>query len=409
MGKAYEGLVKGGRDEQWKMGFCAWAGKQFIKVGGFWDLAKQPPKGYKTLCTTSPWVYKSLPLAEMALGNQYLLITISELKTKLAAQAKNVNTKFDKSTALEKLFCIAPLNKNKDLKATTVSKVIQIVIWIVDSGCLGHNLFSVRQFCDGDLEVAFRSNTCFVWNLEGEDLLTGSREYNLYTISISDMTASSPVCLMSKATSTKSWLWHRQFSHLNFGTINKLSKNELVDRLLRFKYDKDHLCSACEQGKSKKATFPSNLVPSTNSKLELLHIDLCGPMRVETVNGKHYILNGVVERRNRTLVEAAKKMLIFSKLPKFLWAESISIAYFTPNLSLLYTHDSSEELNDIPSQQDLDNLFGPLYEEYYAPRTSKVLDNFTANTLDNEGFDGNTIMHSFEATEFEKAESSSNF
>ncbi|GKB82001.1 retrovirus-related pol polyprotein from transposon TNT 1-94 [Tanacetum coccineum] len=276
---------------------------------------------------------------------------------------------------------------------------------------LGHNLFSVGQFCDGDLEVAFRSNTCFVWNLEGEDLLTGSREYNLYTISISDMTASSPVCLMSKATSTKSWLWHRQFSHLNFGTINKLSKNELVDRLLRFKYDKDHLCSACEQGKSKKATFPSNLVPSTNSKLELLHIDLCGPMRVETVNGKHYILfknatlkslyeklgilhqttiarmpqqNGVVERRNRTLVEAAKKMLIFSKLPKFLWAESISIAYFTPNLSLLYTHDSSEELNDIPSQQDLDNLFGPLYEEYYAPRTSKVLDNFTANTLDNE-------------------------
>ncbi|GKC94041.1 hypothetical protein Tco_1159483, partial [Tanacetum coccineum] len=75
---------------------------------------------------------------------------------------------------------------------------------------LGHNLFSVGQFCDGDLELAFRSNTCYVRNLEGDDLLTGGRESNLYTISISDMAASLPVCLMSKATSTKSWLWHRR-------------------------------------------------------------------------------------------------------------------------------------------------------------------------------------------------------
>ncbi|GJZ10029.1 hypothetical protein Tco_0544788 [Tanacetum coccineum] len=69
---------------------------------------------------------------------------------------------------------------------------------------LGHNLFSVGQFCDGDLELAFRSKTCYVRNLEGDDLLTGDRESNLYTISISDMTASSPVYLISKATSTKS-------------------------------------------------------------------------------------------------------------------------------------------------------------------------------------------------------------
>ncbi|GJS61093.1 hypothetical protein Tco_0655877 [Tanacetum coccineum] len=69
---------------------------------------------------------------------------------------------------------------------------------------LEYNLFSVGQFCDGDLEVAFRSNTCYVWNLEGDDLLTGSRDSNLYTISISEMAASSPVCLMSRATSTKS-------------------------------------------------------------------------------------------------------------------------------------------------------------------------------------------------------------
>ncbi|GKD78792.1 retrovirus-related pol polyprotein from transposon TNT 1-94 [Tanacetum coccineum] len=155
---------------------------------------------------------------------------------------------------------------------------------------LRQNLFSVRQLCDGDLEVTFRCNTCCVWNLEGDDLLTGSRDSNLYTISISKMVASSPVCLMSKATSTKSWLWNRQLSHLNFGTINHLTKQDLVNGLPRFKYDKDHLCSACEQGKSKKATFPSKLIPSTNSKLELIHMDLCGPMRVEIVNGKRYIL-----------------------------------------------------------------------------------------------------------------------
>nr|GEU59717.1 integrase, catalytic region, zinc finger, CCHC-type, peptidase aspartic, catalytic [Tanacetum cinerariifolium] len=83
---------------------------------------------------------------------------------------------------------------------------------------LRHNLFCVGQFCDGDLEGAFRSKTCYVRNLEGDDLLTGGRESNLYTISISDMAASSPVCLMAKATSTKSWLWHHRLSHLNFGT-----------------------------------------------------------------------------------------------------------------------------------------------------------------------------------------------
>ncbi|GKG44566.1 hypothetical protein Tco_0486004, partial [Tanacetum coccineum] len=73
---------------------------------------------------------------------------------------------------------------------------------------LGHNLFGVSQFCDDDLEVAFRSMTCYVRNLEGDDRLTCAHDLNLYTISISDMAASSPVCLMSKATSTKSWLWH---------------------------------------------------------------------------------------------------------------------------------------------------------------------------------------------------------
>ncbi|GKD15246.1 integrase, catalytic region, zinc finger, CCHC-type containing protein [Tanacetum coccineum] len=105
---------------------------------------------------------------------------------------------------------------------------------------LGHNLFSVGQFCDSDLEVAFRKHTCFVRNLEGVDLLSGSRSSNLYTISMADMIKSSPICLLSKASKKKSWLWHRRLSHLNFDTINKLAKQGLVKELPKLKYTKDH-------------------------------------------------------------------------------------------------------------------------------------------------------------------------
>ncbi|GKA09266.1 retrovirus-related pol polyprotein from transposon TNT 1-94 [Tanacetum coccineum] len=85
---------------------------------------------------------------------------------------------------------------------------------------------------------------------------------------------------MSKATSTKSWLWHRGLSHLNFSTINDLTRLDLVDGLPKFKYGKDHLYSACERGKRKKASHPPKLIPSDHSKLELLHMDLYGPIRV---------------------------------------------------------------------------------------------------------------------------------
>ncbi|GJT36413.1 integrase, catalytic region, zinc finger, CCHC-type containing protein [Tanacetum coccineum] len=106
---------------------------------------------------------------------------------------------------------------------------------------LGHNLFSVGQFCHSDLKVAFRKHTCFVCNLEGDDLLSGTRETNLYTLLIGDMMASSLICLLSKASKTKSWLWHRRLSHLNFGAINHLAKNGLVRGLPKLKFEKDHL------------------------------------------------------------------------------------------------------------------------------------------------------------------------
>nr|GEY56741.1 retrovirus-related Pol polyprotein from transposon TNT 1-94 [Tanacetum cinerariifolium] len=155
---------------------------------------------------------------------------------------------------------------------------------------LRHNLFSVGQFCDSDLEVAFLQHTYFIRNLDGVDLLTGSWGNNLYTLSLQDMMASLPICLLSKASKTKSWLWHRYLSHLNFGAINHLARQGLVRGLLKLKFEKDHLCSACAMGKSTKKTHKPKSEDTSQEKFYLLHMDLCGPMHVESVNGKKYIL-----------------------------------------------------------------------------------------------------------------------
>nr|GEV34268.1 hypothetical protein [Tanacetum cinerariifolium] len=233
---------------------------------------------------------------------------------------------------------------------------------------LGHNLFSIRQFCDSDLKVAFRQHTCFIRNLDRVDLLTSSRGNNLYTLSLQDMMASSPICLLFKASKTKSWLWHRRLSHLNFGAINHLARQGLVRGLLKLKFEKDHLCSTCAMGKSTKKTHKPKSEDTNQEKLYLLHMDLCGPMRVESVNGKMYILvivddyslftwvkllrskdktsdfiikflkmiqNGVGERRNRTLIEAARTMLIYAQALLFLWAEAVATACFTQNRSII--------------------------------------------------------------------------
>nr|GEV71793.1 retrovirus-related Pol polyprotein from transposon TNT 1-94 [Tanacetum cinerariifolium] len=127
---------------------------------------------------------------------------------------------------------------------------------------LGYNLFSVGQFCDSDLEVAFRQHTCFICNLEGVDLLTGSQRSNIYTLSLGDMMASSSICLLQG----------------------------LVRGIPKLKFEKDHLCSACAMGESKKKSHKPKSKDTNQEKLYLLHMDLCGPMRVESVNGKKYIL-----------------------------------------------------------------------------------------------------------------------
>ncbi|GJT47722.1 putative ribonuclease H-like domain-containing protein [Tanacetum coccineum] len=297
---------------------------------------------------------------------------------------------------------------------------------------LGHNLFSVGQFCDSDLEVAFKKYSFFVRDINGADLLKGSRSINLYTISIDDMMKSSPICLLSKASKSKSWLWHRRLNHLNFGTINDLARKDL------------------------QKVLPQTKSENTNMEvLHTLHMDLCGLMRVQSIKGKKYILvivddysrftwvkflrskdetpefvinflkqiqvglnktvryirtdngtefvnqvmskyyegvgifhqksvprtpqqNGVVERRNRTLVEAARTMLIFSKAPMFLWAEAVATACYTQNRSLIHTRHNKtpyELVHDKKPDLTFLRVFGALC---YPTNDSEDLGKFQA-------------------------------
>nr|GFC53360.1 hypothetical protein [Tanacetum cinerariifolium] len=155
----------------------------------------------------------------------------------------------------------------------------------------GNNDFAViAGYGDVGLEVAFRKSTCFVRHEDGVDLLIGDRLSNLYTISLNEVASNSSTCLLAKASSSQSWLWHRRLSHLNFATINNLVKNNLVQGLPKMKFEKDHLCSMCEQGKIHWKHHKSKMDFASNKPLYLLHMDLCGPMRVQSINEKRYVL-----------------------------------------------------------------------------------------------------------------------
>nr|GEX13413.1 hypothetical protein [Tanacetum cinerariifolium] len=219
----------------------------------------------------------------------------------------------------------------------------------------------------------------------------GSRGTNVYSITLQDINSPNPICLMAKATPPQAWLWHHRLSHLNFDTLNLLSKNDIVVGLLKLKFVKDHLCSSCELRKAKRKSFEYKTTPSSKRRLQLLHMDLCGPIRVASINGKKYVLvivvdysrlvqrglhaaqvrivrtdkgtkflnktlhayfaseeilhqtsvartpeqNGMVKRRNCTFVKAARTMLSVAKVPLFFCAKAIATACFTQNRSLV--------------------------------------------------------------------------
>ncbi|GJW21257.1 retrovirus-related pol polyprotein from transposon TNT 1-94 [Tanacetum coccineum] len=296
-----------------------------------WWYPKYTPPGYN-------WKPKSQkgnvnPNVSMPLGNASRTANILEHKTPRCSTVSNTPLSSNSFAARTVKFGndqIAPILGYRDLVQGTIT--IKRVYYVEG---LNHNLFSVGQFCDADLEVAFRKSTCYIRDLKGNDLLTGSRGTDLYSISLQDSTTPNPICLMAKATSSQAWLWHRRLSHLNFDTINLLSKNNIVNGLPKLKFVKDHLCSSCELGKAKRKSFHTKTTPSSKRRLQLLHMDLCEGIRHETSTARTPEQNGVVERRNRTLVEAARTMLSAAKVPLFFWAEAIATACFTQNHSLV--------------------------------------------------------------------------
>ncbi|GJZ18865.1 integrase, catalytic region, zinc finger, CCHC-type containing protein [Tanacetum coccineum] len=205
---------------------------------------------------------------------------------------------------------------------------------------LGHNLFSVGQFCDSDLEVAFRKHSCSVQDTDGVKLIKGSRGSNLYTISIEDILKSSPICLLSKASKNKSWLWHRLLNHLNFVIVDDYSRFTWV----KFLRSKDETSEVVIKFLKQIQVGLNKTVRNihTDNGTEFVNKDLIDYYECVSIFHQKKILstpqqNDVVERRNCTLVEAARTMLIFSKALMFLWAEAVATACYTQNRSLIHT------------------------------------------------------------------------
>nr|GEY48471.1 hypothetical protein [Tanacetum cinerariifolium] len=242
---------------------------------------------------------------------------------------------------------------------------IEIMLFIIDSGCSKHKMGNLKlliNFVEKFLGTVKFGNDQIAHILGygdlRNDLLTSSRGTDFYSITLQDTNSPNPICLMAKATSSQAWLWHRHLSHLNFDTINLLSKIDIVIGLPKLKFFKDHLCSSYTLLliflRSKDET-PEVLIDF----LRLVQRGLHAQVRiVRTDNGIEFLnktlhvyfasegilhqtsvartpeQNGVVERRNCTLVEAARTMLSAIKVPLFFWAEAIATACFTQNRSL---------------------------------------------------------------------------
>ncbi|GJX82730.1 putative ribonuclease H-like domain-containing protein [Tanacetum coccineum] len=284
---------------------------------------------------------------------------------------------------------------------------------------LQFNLFSVSQMCDKKNSVLFNDTECIVLSPnfkltdESQVLLKVPRKNNMYSVDLKNIVPKGGLtCLFAKATSDESKLWHRRLGHINFKTMNKLVKGNLVRGLPSKLFENDQTCVACQKGKQHRASCKSKTVSSISQPLHMLHMDLFGPTFVKSLMKKMYCLvvtddysrfswvfflatkdetsgilksfitgvenlidqrvkvircdngtefknkemnqfcerkgikrefsvartpqqNGVAERKNRTLIEAARTMLADSKLPTTFWAEAVNTACYVQNRVLV--------------------------------------------------------------------------
>ncbi|GJS24472.1 putative ribonuclease H-like domain-containing protein [Tanacetum coccineum] len=246
------------------------------------------------------------------------------------------------------------------------------------------NLFSVSQICDTKNKVLFTEKECLVLSKEfqlpdsSQVVLRVPRRHNLYYFNLTDIHSEREIqCLLAKASLDESTRWHRRMAHVNFKNMNKLAKHGLVNGLPSKLFTNEHNCVACNKGKQHKASYKAITAVSTISEpLQLLHMDLFGPTSIRSIDHKSYSLvvtydfsrcdngtefknsnlielcgskgikrdysvartpqqNGVAERKNRTLIEAARTMLADSKLPTMFWTEAVSTACYVLNRVLV--------------------------------------------------------------------------
>nr|GEV06732.1 hypothetical protein [Tanacetum cinerariifolium] len=181
---------------------------------------------------------------------------------------------------------------------------------------LGHNLFSVGQFCDSDLEVGFRRNACFIRNLEGVDLLKGG--------------------------------------------------------LPKFKYHKEHFCPSCEQGKSKRASHLPKLIPNSRQRLHLLHMDLCGPMRIDSINGS--AIATVCFTQNRSIIHRR-----FNKTPyELINSKKPDISFLHVFGALCYPKNDRDDIGKLGAKGDIGFFIGYFADScayrIYNQRTKKIME-----------------------------------
>ncbi|GJW92572.1 ribonuclease H-like domain-containing protein [Tanacetum coccineum] len=284
---------------------------------------------------------------------------------------------------------------------------------------LKFNLLSVSQICDKKHNVLFTDKECLIlspkFKFVDEDLviLRAPRKNDVYSLDLKNIIPSGGItCLVAKATEDEAVLWHRRLGHVNFKNINKLVKGNLVRGLPSKTFKLDHSCVACRKGKQHRASCKKIEERTVREPLELLHMDLFGPVSVESINKKKYCLvvtddcskfswvfflaykdetydmlhdlivglenrlrhkvktircdhgtefknqlmnefcakkgikreysiartpqqNGVAERKNRTLIEAARTMLADSLLPIQFWAEAVNTACYVLNRVLV--------------------------------------------------------------------------
>ncbi|GJU73616.1 putative ribonuclease H-like domain-containing protein [Tanacetum coccineum] len=183
--------------------------------------------------------------------------------------------------------------------------------------------------CDKKNSVLFTDTGCFVLSPdfkladESQVLLKVPRKNNMYSVDMKNIVPKeSLTCLVAKATLDESMLWHRRLGHVNFKTINKLVKENLVRGLPTKRFENDQTCVACLKGKQHKASFMSEFCEEKGIKKEF-----------STARTPQQ--NGVAERRNMTLTEAARTMLADSKLPTTFWAEAVNTACYVQNRVLV--------------------------------------------------------------------------